>query len=40
MMLVDPDRFAGRLTAAGFVGPEVQTAKSAFRFRATVPQAG
>ena len=39
MMLVDPDRFADRLTAAGFENTEVQTAKSAFRFRATVPHA-
>ena len=34
MTLVDPDGFAKRLTAAGFTDPEVQTAKSAFRFRA------
>ncbi len=34
MTLVDPDRFADRLTAAGFVDPEVHVAKRAFRFRA------
>ena len=39
MVLVDPDRFADRLAAAGFENPEVQTAKSAFRFRASVAPA-
>jgi SAM-dependent methyltransferase len=37
MVLVDPDTFAGRLQAAGFDNIEVETRKSAFRFRSTVP---
>ena len=37
MVLVDPNGFAERLAAAGFEAPEVQAAKSAFRFRARVP---
>jgi len=37
MVLVDPDNFAGRLEAAGFIDVEVRPAKQAFRFRATVP---
>jgi ubiquinone/menaquinone biosynthesis C-methylase UbiE len=37
MVLVDPDGFAGRLQAAGFVDVQVERANSAFRFRATRP---
>ena len=37
MVLVDPDTFADRLSAAGFVEPTVQRARHAFRFRATCP---
>ena len=39
MVLVDPERFAGRLTDAGFTDVDVQVAKGAFRFHATVPAA-
>jgi hypothetical protein len=35
MVLVDPDGMADRLRAAGFVDVRVQSAKGAFRFRAT-----
>lgn len=38
MVLVDPESFAGRLTDAGFTDVDVQVAKSAFRFRARVPE--
>jgi hypothetical protein len=34
---VDPDRFGSRLAGVGFTDIEVQTAKGAFRFRATRP---
>jgi len=34
---VDPDTFAGRLSAAGFDNVDVEPAKSAFRFRAVAP---
>jgi SAM-dependent methyltransferase len=37
MVVVDPDTFAGRLEAAGFINVEVEARKSAFRFRSTVP---
>ena len=37
MTLVDPDRFAQRLTANGFETAHVDVAKGAFRFRARVP---
>jgi hypothetical protein len=37
MVLVNPDTFAGRLEAAGFINVEVETRKSTFRFRSTVP---
>ncbi len=37
MTLVDPDRFAQRLTANGFEAADVDVAKGAFRFRARVP---
>lgn len=37
MTLVDPDRFAQRLTASGFEAADVDVAKGAFRFRARVP---
>jgi len=37
MTLVDPERFADRLLAAGFVGPQVDTARGRFRFRALRP---
>ena len=36
MVLVDPDRFAGRLEAAGFSDVRVDRGRSAFRFCATV----
>jgi len=39
MVLVEPDTFADRLGAAGFVHAEVEAAKSAFRFRAVAPAA-
>lgn len=34
---VDPDTFAGRLEAAGFVDPRVERYRTAFRFRARKP---
>ena len=37
MVLVDPDTIAERLGEAGFTDVDVQVAKDAFRFRATVP---
>ncbi|MBA2575590.1 MAG: class I SAM-dependent methyltransferase [Euzebyaceae bacterium] len=37
MTLVDPERFADRLLDAGFVGPQVDTARGRFRFRALRP---
>jgi ubiquinone/menaquinone biosynthesis C-methylase UbiE len=37
MVLVDPAKFAGRLAAAGFVDPQVQRGRHAFRFRAARP---
>ena len=37
MVLVDPDMFADRLSAAGFVEPTVQRARRAFRFSAVRP---
>lgn len=37
MTLVDPDRFAQRLTANGFEAADVDVTKGAFRFRARVP---
>lgn len=39
MTVVAPDTFAARLEAAGFTGPEIDTTKGIFRFRATVPPA-
>ena len=38
MVLVDPDRFAGRLQAAGFTDARVWRANHAFGFRAIRPQ--
>jgi SAM-dependent methyltransferase len=35
--LVDPDTFGRRLTAAGFVEPQITTAKRSFRWRALRP---
>ena len=37
MVIVDPDSFASRLEAAGFVDADVLQADGAFRFRATRP---
>lgn len=37
MVLVDPEAFPARLEAAGFTGVEVERARDAFRFRASVP---
>lgn len=37
MVLVDPETIAERLADAGFTDVNVQVAKGAFRFRATVP---
>lgn len=37
MVLVDPEGFAGRLAAAGFVEVAVGRGRGAFRFRARVP---
>ncbi len=40
MVLVDPKTMPERLTEAGFTDVDVQVAKDAFRFRATVPTDG
>ncbi len=37
MVLVDPETMSERLSDAGFTAVDVQVAKGAFRFRATVP---
>jgi SAM-dependent methyltransferase len=37
MVVVDPDSFAARLAAAGFVEPHVTKAKGVFRFQASRP---
>lgn len=38
MVLIDPDRFAGRLQAAGFTDARVQRGNRAFAFQAIRPQ--
>ncbi len=40
MVLVDPETFSGRLADAGFTNVDVEVAKGAFAFRATVPTNG
>lgn len=40
MVLVDPETMSERLADAGFTAVDVQVAKGAFRFRATVPTDG